>query len=64
MHHRTTTPGEQLFGLGGVPEPFRQQCAEFANDVAQMVNLLLACRVAFGAAAKLDIFLTTNHGVN
>lgn len=52
VHHSAASPGTQRLGMGVA----RQLPGELADDVAQMVQLLLPFDVRLCPAGKLDVF--------
>src|SRR6185369_5049400 len=57
VHRRAAAPGRELAHVLALARAFRQLLRELADDVPQMMDLLLPRDVAAGAARELDVLL-------
>src|SRR5207244_8074759 len=61
VHGRAAPPRREFPDLGGAARFFRHVLRELTDDVAKVMDLLLACDMALGAARELDVLLPAHH---
>src|SRR5436190_10608872 len=61
VHRRTAAPGGEFPGMWGIAETGRKLLRKLSDNVAQVVDLLLARDMALGPARELDVLLSSHH---